>query len=69
MSTRGFFLRDGNIAAVELLPQGLNDAEAVEKSRQMFEERTQESRYEGFEVWDMARVLLPIPAAENLRRP
>jgi hypothetical protein len=67
---RCFFLRDGHIAAVELLPQGLDDAEAVERSRQMFEERTRESRYEGFEVWDMARVVaqfLPPQVSESGR--
>jgi hypothetical protein len=57
---RCFFKRGGHIAAVELLP-GLNDAEAVEKSREMFETREREAGYEGFEVWDQARMVIQQP--------
>jgi hypothetical protein len=57
---RCFFKRGGHIAAVEVLP-GLNDAEAVEKSREMFEARKREAGYEGFEVWDRARMVIQHP--------
>ena len=53
-------MRAGHIAAVETLP-GLTDKEAVEKSREMFEDRKVEARYDGFEVWDMSRVIIQYP--------
>jgi hypothetical protein len=61
---RCFFKRDGRIAAVELLP-GLKDAEAVAKSHELFEARKDEEGYEGFEVWQEARMVIqhpPVPA-------
>jgi hypothetical protein len=56
-------MKRGHIAAVELLP-GLNDEEAAEKSRELFEARKNEAGYEGFEVWELARMVLQYPAAE-----
>ena len=53
---RCFFMKQGHITAVELLP-GLNDAEAVKKSHELFEARKNEAGYEGFEVWQEARVV------------
>ena len=59
---RCYFLRNGHIAAVEALP-GLNDEEAVKKSRELFEARKDESRFEGFEVWEQTRMILQYPPA------
>jgi hypothetical protein len=68
---RCFFMRGGHspllharrpLAAVEVLP-GLRDAEAVAKSLELFETRTDEATFEGFEVWDQARMVIPIPPA------
>jgi hypothetical protein len=55
-------MRNGHIAAVEAVP-GLNDEEAVKKSREMFEARKDEAHYEGFEVWELARMIIQYPPA------
>lgn len=53
---RCYFMRKGHIAGVEILPEGLSDAEAVERAKQVFAERQEQNvRYDGFEVWDRAR--------------
>ena len=59
---RCYFMRDGHIAAVELLDVK-SDEEAVEKSRALFEER--KSKFEGFEVWDHARKIAHGPPRED----
>ena len=64
---RCYFMRDGHIEAVEELP-GLADDEAITKAHALFSERKQ--HFEGFELWDRARVLMrhPGPAAQNSPR-
>ncbi len=57
---RCYFMQKGHIADVEQLP-GLNDEQAVEKSREMFEARKDEADYEGFEVWDRSRMIIQYP--------
>ena len=59
-----YFMRDGHIEAIEELP-GLTDKEAIAKAHALFSERKQ--HFEGFELWDRARVLIrhPAPAAPN----
>ena len=57
---RCFFTRDGHIQAVEELPD-LSDQEAVAKSHQIFEERKDAQWYNGFEVWDLARMVIQYP--------
>jgi hypothetical protein len=59
---RCFFLRKGHIVAVEMLP-GLSNAEAVEKSHEMFEARKDEAQYEAFEVWELSRMVMRYPPA------
>jgi hypothetical protein len=61
---RCYFMRGGRIEAVEELP-GLSDEEAIAKAHALFSER--EHLFEGFELWDRARVLIrhPEPAAPN----
>jgi hypothetical protein len=61
---RCYFMRAGHIEAVEELP-GLSDEGAIAKAHALFSERKQ--HFEGFEVWDRARVLIrhPEPAAPN----
>jgi hypothetical protein len=58
---RCYFIRNGHIAAVEVLP-GLTYEEAVVKARKLFSERKR--LYEGFEVWDRTRFLMRYPPAE-----
>jgi hypothetical protein len=59
-----YFMRDGHIEAVEELP-GVSEEEAITKAHALFSERKQ--HFEGFELWDRARVLIrhPAPAAAN----
>jgi hypothetical protein len=60
---RCFFMRAGHNAAAEELPE-LSAEEAVAKSRQMFEERKTEFRYDGFEVWQLSRMVMQYPPFE-----
>jgi hypothetical protein len=55
---RCYFMRDGHIEAVEELP-GLSDEEAIAKAHALFSQR--KHLFEGFEVWDRARVLIRRP--------
>ncbi len=57
---RCHFMRYGRIAAVEVLDVK-SDEEAIEKSKALFEDR--KSQFEGFEVWDRARVVARHPHA------
>ena len=57
---RCYFMRDGHIEAVELLP-GLADEDAIAKAHALFSER--KHCFEGFELWDRARVLIRHPEA------
>jgi hypothetical protein len=59
-----FFMRSGRIAGVEELP-GLSDEEAVEKSRSLFASRRAQFAYDGFEVWERARVVTQHPPIED----
>jgi hypothetical protein len=56
---RCFFMKHGHITAVELLP-GL-DEEAVKRSHELFAARKKEAGYEGFEVWEQARMIIQYP--------
>jgi hypothetical protein len=58
---RCYFMRAGHIAGVEAIP-GLPDDEAIRRARELFEERRQSYAYDGFEVWDLARVVFQYPA-------
>jgi hypothetical protein len=60
---RCFFMRAGHIQTVEEMP-GLSDEEAVAKARQMFDERKESLWYDGFEVWELARMVIQFPAPE-----
>jgi hypothetical protein len=55
---RCYFLREGHIAAVEMLT-GLSDHDAVAKAHMLFSERG--NRFDGFEVLDHARVVIRHP--------
>jgi hypothetical protein len=50
---RCYFLRDGHIAGVEVLPLGLSDEDAIAKADAVAAKR--KGSFEGFEVWDRAR--------------
>jgi hypothetical protein len=59
---RCYFMRNGHIVDVESLP-GLSDEQAIERGHEMFAVRKNE-RFDGFEVWDMARVVIQYPPPE-----
>ena len=65
---RCYFLSDGHIVAVEILA-GLSDEEAIAKAHELYAERG--ALYEGFEVWDRARVVIrhPGPRAGKAKPP
>ena len=55
LGMRCYFLRNENVDAVEEL-LGLSDVEAVAKARILFSQRSH--LFEGFEVWDQARLII-----------
>jgi len=61
---RCFFMRSGHIAGVEELP-GLSDEEAVAKSRELFYERKPRFAFDGFEVWQLDRMVIQYPAVRT----
>jgi hypothetical protein len=56
---RCFFLRNGHVAAVEML-SGLSDEAAIAKAHVLFSERSE--HWDGFEVWERTRVVFRHPA-------
>jgi hypothetical protein len=48
-----YFLRNGHVAGVEMLPLGLSDEGAIARARVRLSKRR--GPLEGFEVWDRAR--------------
>ena len=60
-----YFLRDGHIAGVEVLPLGVSDEDAIAGAHTLSSKRR--GPVDGFEVWDRARfVLQAAPSAETL---
>jgi hypothetical protein len=59
---RCYFTRGGHIAAVEELPD-LSDDEAIAKAHALFSER--KHIFEGFELWDLARVVARYPESDS----
>jgi hypothetical protein len=57
---RCYLMRGGHIQAVELMG-GLSDAAAIEKCRSVFEARKDRFKFDSFEVWDRARMLVQYP--------
>ena len=58
---RCFFMRSGHIVSVEAMP-GLSDDETIKQAWAVFVERQAGSNYDGFEVWDLARMVFQYPA-------
>jgi hypothetical protein len=44
---------------------GAPDDETVRRARELFEERRQSFAYDGFEVWDLARMVFQYPARRS----
>jgi hypothetical protein len=63
---RCYFMRGGHIEAVEELP-GMADEDAIAKAHALFSER--KHLFEGFELWERARVLIRHPAPVASKSP
>src|SRR5580692_9634461 len=59
---RCYFMRGGRIEAVEELA-GLSDEQAIAKAHALFSER--KHTFEGFELWNRARVIIRHPEPSN----
>jgi hypothetical protein len=61
-----YFLRDGHLAGVEMLPLGLPDEDAIARAHILSSKR--KGPFNGFEVWNRGRVVFrhPNPYAETL---
>jgi hypothetical protein len=57
---RCYFMRAGHIAGVEAI-SGFSDDETIRRARELFEQRRDTFAYDGFEVWDLARVVFQYP--------
>jgi hypothetical protein len=59
---RCYFMRAGHIVSVEAIPD-LSDEETVKRAWQLFaEKRKANPDYDGFEVWELARMVFQYPA-------
>jgi hypothetical protein len=65
---RCYFLRDGTVAGVEMLPLGLSDEDAITRAHTLCSKR--KGPFDGFEVWDRARLVFRAGGeAAQLRAP
>jgi hypothetical protein len=60
-----YFLRDGHVAGVEMMPLGLSDKDAIARAQLLLSKR--KGLFDGFEVWDRARFVPPGLASASLR--
>ena len=54
-----YFLRDGCIAGVQMLPSGLPDEGKTARAHILFSKR--KGQFDGFEIWDGGRVAFSYP--------
>jgi hypothetical protein len=54
-----YFLRDGHLAGVAMLPLGLADEDAIARAHVLSSKRR--GPFDGFEVWDRARFVFRLP--------
>jgi hypothetical protein len=62
-----YFLRDGHLAGVEILPPGLSDEDAIARAHALSSKR--KGPFEGFEVWDRARFVFRQPLSAETPGP
>jgi hypothetical protein len=53
---RCYFIRDGQVVGVAMLPSGLSDQDAIARAHKLSAKRS--GRVDGFEVWDGARLII-----------
>ena len=56
---RCYFLNDGHIAGVEMLPPGISDKDAIARAHVLSLKR--KGPFDGFEVWDRGRAVFRHP--------
>jgi hypothetical protein len=61
-----YFLRDGHIAGVEMLPLGLSDEDAITRAHTLSSKR--KGPFDGFEVWDRSRFVFRLPPSAEVKR-
>ena len=61
---RCYFLNDGHIAGVEMLPLGLSDKDAMARAHMLSAKRM--GPFDGFEVWHRGRCVFRFRSAETL---
>jgi hypothetical protein len=61
---RCYFMRDGHIAAVEILPDASSDGDAIKQACMLFVSRLRDS-FDGFELWDQARKVYCYPEPDG----
>ena len=54
-----YFLRDGCITSVQMLPSGLPDEDRIARAHILFSKR--KGLFDGFEIWDGGRVAFSYP--------
>ena len=54
-----YFLRDGRLAGIEMLPLGLSDEDAIAMAHTLSSNR--KGPFDGVEVWDRARFVFRLP--------
>lgn len=65
---RCYFMRNGHIAAVEVLEEGSDDKAAIKQGSALFVARLRQG-FEGFEIWDRERVVFRYPEEDGLTGP
>jgi hypothetical protein len=61
-----YFLRDGHVAGVDMLPLGVSDEDAIARAHVLLSKRR--GLFDGLEVWDRGRAVYrhPNPGGEML---
>jgi len=67
-SMRCYFMRNGHIAAVELLDDVVDDSDAIKRGGKLFLDRIHRG-FEGFEIWERERVVFRYPEEESQAGP
>jgi hypothetical protein len=63
---RCYFLCDGHIVGIEILPLGLSDEDAIARAHILSSKRI--GPFDGFEVWDHARFVCRHPPSAEEKR-
>ena len=65
---RCYFMRNGHIAAVEILDDVKDDATAIKRGSALFLQRVR-AGFEGFEIWERDRMVFQYPEDDSAASP